>query len=340
MIVEALAKIVNSVDLSFGESVEVMTEIMEGRSTPAQLGAFLTALKMKGEVADEVAGMASVMRAKSTRIDVADDVIDTCGTGGDGKGTFNVSTAAAFVAAGVGIKVAKHGNRAMSGSSGSADVLEALGIDIQVTPEGMSECIGKTGFGFMFAQGYHPSMRHAAPTRKEIGIPTVFNILGPLTNPAGAKRQLIGVSDKHKGALIANVLKKLGSERAVVVYGEDGLDEITLDGASILWLLESGSIEEHRIRPQDFNLEESSLDVIKVNNAIESADVIRDILNGRVGPARDIVLMNASAALLASGKFKDLETCLVECVKSIDSGLALNVLENCINFRQGAEWHE
>lgn len=337
MIAEALAKIVNSVDLSFGESVEVMTEIMEGRSTPAQLGAFLTALKMKGEVADEVAGMASVMRAKSTRIDVADDVIDTCGTGGDGKGTFNVSTAAAFVAAGAGIKVAKHGNRAMSGSSGSADVLEALGIDIQIASEGMSECIGKTGFGFMFAQGYHPSMRHAAPTRKEIGIPTVFNILGPLTNPAGAKRQLIGVSDKNKGALIADVLKKLGSERAVVVYGEDGLDEITLDGASILWLLESGSIEEHRIRPQDFNLEESSLDVIKVNNAIESADVIRGILNGRVGPARDIVLMNASAALLASGKFKDLETCLVECVKSIDSGFALNVLENCINFRQSAE---
>ena len=337
MIEKAIAKIVNTVDLSFGESVEVMTEIMEGRSTPAQLGAFLTALKMKGEVADEVAGMASVMRAKSTRIDVPDDVIDTCGTGGDGKGTFNVSTAAAFVAAGAGIKVAKHGNRAMSGSTGSADVLEALGIDIQITSEGVAECIGKTGFGFMFAQGYHPSMRHAAPTRKEIGVPTVFNILGPLTNPAGAKRQLIGVSDKHKGALIADVLKKLGSERAVVVSGEDGLDEITLDGASILWLLESGSIEEHRIRPQDFNLEESTLDVIKVNNAIESADVIRDILNGRVGPARDIVLMNASAALLASGRFKDLETCLVECVRSIDCGLALNVLENCINYRQGPE---
>ena len=235
MIKEYISKLVQGEDLSFKESIDVMTQIMEGESTPAQLGSVLSALALKGETVDEVAGMASVMRDKSTKVVASGDLVDTCGTGGDGLRTFNISTASAFVCAGHGAKVAKHGNRAMSGKTGSADVLEALGAGINLSPESVSECLFMTGFGFIFAQGFHPSMKYAAGPRKEIGIRTVFNILGPLTNPAGAKRQVIGVADESVGELMANVLGKLGSERALIIHGGDGLDEITITQNSTVW---------------------------------------------------------------------------------------------------------
>ena len=254
MITSLIEKLVQKENLSFEESVSAMTLIMEGEATPSQFGSLITALRMKGETVDEVSGMASVMRAMSLHVDTENDLVDTCGTGGDGFGTFNVSTAAAFVAVGAGIQVAKHGNRAMSSKSGSADVLEALGVNIQLTPQQISNCITETGFGFMFAQSFHPSMKYAAGPRREMGIRTVFNILGPLTNPAGAARQVVGVADPSVGELMANVLGKLGTEKALVVHGDDGLDEITISTSSTVWELEAGKVRSYQIKPEDFDL--------------------------------------------------------------------------------------
>ena len=242
MIVNLIEKLVQKKDLTFDESKSAMTLIMEGEASPSQFGSLITALRMKGETVDEVSGMASVMRSMSLHVQSENDLIDTCGTGGDGFGTFNISTAAAFVAAGAGQKIAKHGNRAMSSKSGSADVLEALGVNIQLHPEQISKCIEETGFGFMFAQSFHPSMKYAAGPRREMGIRTVFNLLGPLTNPAGAARQVIGVADPSIGELMAKVLGRLGSEKALVVHGDDGLDEITISTSSTVWELERGHV--------------------------------------------------------------------------------------------------
>ena len=237
-----LEKISSNVDLTYEEAADAMQLIMSGESTAAQFGSFVTGLRMKGETVDEIAGMASVMRKMALSVNYDNDLLDTCGTGGDGLGTFNISTAAAFVSAGIGIKIAKHGNRAMSSHTGSADVLESLGININLTPDQVSECIKISNFGFMFAQGFHPAMKHAGPPRREIGIRTVFNILGPLTNPAGAQKQLIGVSDPKVGNIIAQSLKRLGSEAALIVHGNDGLDEITLSDFSQIWILKNGEI--------------------------------------------------------------------------------------------------
>jgi len=298
MIVNLIEKLVQKKDLTFDESKSAMTLIMEGEASPSQFGSLITALRMKGETVDEVSGMASVMRSMSLHVQSENDLIDTCGTGGDGFGTFNISTAAAFVAAGAGQKIAKHGNRAMSSKSGSADVLEALGVNIQLLPEQISKCIEETGFGFMFAQSFHPSMKYAAGPRREMGIRTVFNLLGPLTNPAGAARQVIGVADPSIGELMAKALGKLGSEKALVVHGDDGLDEITISTSSTVWELERGHVKKYQIRPQDFGLAVSSLDQIKADNAIESATLIRTVLAGEKSAARDIVLLNAGASLL------------------------------------------
>lgn len=332
MIADALANLIESKDISFKDSSEVMTEIMEGEATSAQVGGFLTALRMKGETAEEVAGMATVMKSKSLKLEISQDVVDTCGTGGDGLSTFNISTASAFVVAGAGVKVAKHGNRAMSSKTGSADVLESLGININMSPPEIVECINQTGFGFMFAQGFHPAMKHAAGPRRELAIPTVFNILGPLTNPANAKRQVIGASDGSKGKLMAQVLVKLGSIKAVVVHGDDGLDEATVSGESTIWIVNSGSVEERKISPTEFGIPVSKLDSLRVSDSDESATMINDVLRGGKGPARDVVLINSALALYVASDSDDIQKFIEISRESLDSGSALSVLERYKDF--------
>ena len=332
MITDALVQLIESRDITFEDSREVMEEIMEGGTTPAQIGAFLTALRMKGETAEEVAGMASVMRSKALKLDIAGDVVDTCGTGGDGLETFNISTASAFVVAGSGIKVAKHGNRAMSSKTGSADVLESLGVNIDMSPDNVAKCINRTGFGFMFAQGFHPAMRYVAGARRELAIPTVFNMLGPLTNPAGASRQVIGVSDSSKGELMGQVLARLGSVKAAIVHGDDGLDEVTVSGESSMWLVQSGFVEKRRISPSLFGMPVSRLEDLKVKDAEGSAKIIKDVLTGVKGPARDVVLLNSAVALYVASDKDDIQEFLEVAVKSLDSGSAMTVLERCKQF--------
>ena len=278
-----LEKISSNVDLTYEEAADAMQLIMSGESTAAQFGSFVTGLRMKGETVDEIAGMASVMRKMALSVNYDNDLLDTCGTGGDGLGTFNISTAAAFVSAGIGIKIAKHGNRAMSSHTGSADVLESLGININLTPDQVSECIKISNFGFMFAQGFHPAMKHAGPPRREIGIRTVFNILGPLTNPAGAQKQLIGVSDPKVGNIIAQSLKRLGSEAALIVHGNDGLDEITLSDFSQIWILKNGEISCEKFYPESLGVNIQSLSKLQVNNSEESAQMIESVLDGIQG---------------------------------------------------------
>ena len=271
MIQDAIQMLVDGESLSADQATAAMNEIMTGEATPAQVGSFLTALRMKGETVDEIAGMARVMREKSLHVSVDGPVVDTCGTGGDGSGSFNISTTAAFVVAGAGVTVAKHGNRAMSGSTGSADVLESLGVKIALSPESVARCLNEVGFGFMFAQGYHPSMRFVAGPRREIGIRTVFNILGPLTNPAGADRQVIGIADPSMADRMARVLGQLGSRKALVVHGSDGMDEITITGPSTVWQLENGEVTEFEVSPGDLGLSISSADSIQATSAEHSA---------------------------------------------------------------------
>ena len=328
MIAETLRKLIEFKDITFHDACNMMSEIMEGRATDAQLGALLSALKMKGETAEEVAGMATVMRNKSLKLEIEGDVVDTCGTGGDGLSTFNISAASAFVVAGAGIKVAKHGNRAMSSNTGSADVLESLGININLPPHDVSECIKQTGFGFMFAQEHHPAMKYASGPRREMAIPTVFNILGPLTNPANAKRQVIGVSDASRGKLIAEVLARLGAIKAVVVHGNDGLDEATVSEESTIWISNNSSVVEQQISPEEFNIPVSNLKELKVSNADESANIINKVLNGMEGPARDIVLINSALALYVASSSENIVEFIDVARESLDSGAALAVFEN------------
>ena len=334
MIKESINKLVSGINLTFEESEYAMNEIMEGEATPAQFGAFVVALKLKGESVDEVAGMASSMRAKSLKVDMpGDDLLDTCGTGGDYSETFNISTVSAFVASGAGAKVAKHGNRAMSGSSGSADVLESLGAQITLGPDKVKRCIEDSGFGFMFAQNFHPSMKFAASPRREIAIPTVFNILGPLTNPAGASNQMIGVSNPSVGELMANVLRRLGTKRAVIVHGKDGLDEITVSEDSILWILDDSGIVKMEISPEEFGFSKSPIESIRVKDSAESALIIRNILSGsEQGPARNIVIMNSAVALFCLGIVPDIQNGIRESIRSIDSGEALGRLEKYVEL--------
>ena len=331
---DLIQKLIDGKNLTFEESKIAMNHIMEGTSTEAQFGAFVTSLRIKGETVDEVAGMASVMRDKSLKVNVDGVLLDTCGTGGDGKNTFNISTGAAFVVAGLGVKIAKHGNRAMSGSTGSADVLEQLGANINLSPESVGRLINDAGFGFMFAQGFHPSMKFAAGPRREIGIRTVFNILGPLTNPAGATNQLIGVSDSTVGELMASVLAKLGVARALVVHGDDGLDEVTTATTSTAWLLESGKVSEFSINPEDLGFSLGDLDLIRADDPIQSANMIESVLKGDRGPDRDIVLLNAAAALYAAGLEPDIEHGIKSSEFSIDSGKAIGKLKEFVDLSQ------
>ena len=337
MIREAIEVVVSGDSLSMEVAAQAMNEIMSGEATPAQFGAFVTALRLKGETVDEIAGMAQVMRQHSLRVELDGTLVDTCGTGGDGSSTFNISTTAAFVAAGAGAKVAKHGNRAMSGSSGSADVLEALGANIALSPESVARCINDTGFGFMFAQGFHPSMRFAAGPRREIGIRTVFNILGPLTNPAGAGAQVIGVADASMAAKMAQALSRLGSRRSLVVHGNDGLDEITIAESTQVWELNEGAVTEYSVSPEDLGFGKSPLSEVQVSDAEGSARLLRDVLNGNAGAARDITLLNAAAALLAGGQVKNLQDGVAAAARSIDEGSAKSRMEAFIALSQSLD---
>lgn len=328
---EAIAKVIEGADLSRGEMTDAMNQIMSGEATDAQIGAFLIALRVKGECVDEIAGAASVMREKATPIATKHDVIvDTCGTGGDHSGTFNISTTAAFVAAGAGLCVAKHGNRAATSQSGSADVLSALGVNIEASPETVSRCLDDVGIGFLFAISLHGAMKYAIGPRREIGARTIFNALGPLSNPAGAKRQVVGVYSAALTETLAGVLGTLGSERAFVVHGSDGLDEMTLTGPTRVSELKKGSVSTYNVSPGDFGLAQASADVLKGGDADYNAEITRSILNGEEGPRRDIVLLNAAAAIVAGGKAGDLNEGVQVAAEVIDSGKALEKLEGLV----------
>ncbi|MDP6070232.1 MAG: anthranilate phosphoribosyltransferase [SAR202 cluster bacterium] len=337
MIREAIDAVVDGKSLSLEQAADAMNEIMSGDATPAQFGAFVTALRIKGETADEIAGMARVMREKSLHVDVDGLVVDTCGTGGDGSGSFNISTTAALVVAGAGVKVAKHGNRAMSGATGSADVLEALGVKIDLSPEGVSRCLDEAGFGFMFAQRYHPSMRFAAGPRREIGIRTVFNILGPLTNPANARRQVIGVADPAMAERMARVLGLLGSEHALVVHGADGLDELTLSGPSQVWELRGNDVNSYEVTPESVGLSRADADALQAPTVERSAEIAKGVLDGRAGPTRDVVVLNAAAALYAAGAADSLGDGVQLAGKSIDNGDAARGLDALAPLSQSLE---
>jgi len=334
MIREAIATVVSGSSLTMEEAASVMEEIMEGKVTPAQLGAFVTALRIKGESAEEIAGLASVMRAKAIRVIIAKPVIDVVGTGGDNSNTFNISTAAAFVAAGAGLKVAKHNNRAMSSQCGSTDVLEALGIKIDLNAEQVQRCVQEVGIGFMFAPIFHPTMKYAAAPRREIGIRTVFNILGPLTNPAHTEAQVTGVADGSLVEKLALVLQNLGCHHALVVHGEDGLDEITITGKTLVCELKDGGIVRYSISPEDFGLSKASLDSLRGGTISENAALLRSILAGASGPQRDVVLMNAAAALVVGDSAPSLQEGLDLAREVLDSGRALAKLKQLIKLSQ------
>ena len=332
MIKEAIKKLVEGQSLSQDEASAVMEEIMAGEATPAQFGAFVTSLRLKGETADEIVGLALVMRARAVPVSTTRPVVDTCGTGGDGAGTFNISTAAAFVAAAAGLNVAKHGNRAMSSQCGSADVLEALGVRIDLDATQVGRCLEEVGIGFMFAPLFHPAMKYAAAPRREIGIRTVFNILGPLTNPAGASAQVIGVADGSLGGKIATVLKGLGSRHALVVHGDDGLDEITVCQSSQVWELKDGAVKSYNVAPEDFGLSRAEEGSLSGGIATVNAALLRAVLESTPGPRRDAVLLNAAAALVAGDSAASLKEGVSLARKALDSGSALAKLEELIEF--------
>jgi anthranilate phosphoribosyltransferase len=333
MIRDAVAKAVNMEDLNESEMMDVMSEVMEGRATPAQIAAFITALRMKGETVAEVTGAARIMRQKAVRIDARSSVIvDTCGTGGDGSHTFNISTTAAFVAAAAGLTVAKHGNRAVSSGCGSADVLEALGVNIDAAPEIVEECVQQIGIGFLFAPRLHGAMKYAIGPRREIGIRTIFNMLGPLTNPAGATCQLIGVYDPKLTEMFAGVLKNLGTRRAFVVHGADGLDEATVTGETRVSELRDGLIRTYNINPLDFMDDYDSIEALRGGDASVNARITTDVLTGKDGACRRIVLLNAALAIMAADKAETLGEGIGIAAGAIDSGAAWKKLQALIEL--------
>ncbi len=330
MIREAIAALVEGRDLTSDEAAQAMSEIMDGETTPAQIGAFLTALRTKGETLDEIVGMARVMRERSLRVDVQGPVVDTCGTGGDSSGSFNISTTVGLTLAGAGVKVAKHGNRAASGTTGSADVLEHLGVKIDLGPEGVKRCIEEVGFGFMFAQTFHPAMRFAAAPRREIGIRTIFNTLGPLMNPAGASTQVFGMADPGLAEVIAQFLDTKGAGHALIVHGQDGLDEISLAAPTDVWELKEGAVSSYTVTPDDFGLDGVDNDSLRVASVAESASTLRAVLGGSPGPARNVVLANAAGALLAADRAANLKEGVELAAAAIDDGHASAALESLI----------
>lgn len=333
IIQEALAKLLNHQDLDTQQMEEVMYQIMQGEATPSQIAGFVIALRMKGESVNELAAAAKVMRNLSSKVEVGlEDLVDTCGTGGDGSKTFNISTAAAIVAASAGVNIAKHGNRSVSSKSGSADVLEALGVRLDLEPEQVARCVQEIGIGFMFAPMHHSSMRHAAAPRKELAVRTLFNLLGPLTNPAGAKRQVMGVFDSAWLEPIAHVLKSLGAEKALVVHADDGLDELSIAAASQVCELSKGNIKTYQVTPEELGLARSSLDEIQVEDVTQSAAIIKNVLQGKPGAAAEIVALNAGAAIYVADKADSLEQGVALAQERIRSGAAKEKLDQLIMF--------
>jgi anthranilate phosphoribosyltransferase len=346
IITEAIRALVDRRDLTRIEAAAAMEAIMSGAATGAQIGAFLTALRMKGETVEELIGFAQVMRQKVVRIRArGDDVaglsgtdremlIDTCGTGGDATGTFNVSTATAFVVAGAGLRVAKHGNRSVSSLCGSADVVETLGISLDLSPDAVARCIDEVGIGFLYAPLLHTAMKHVMPARREMGVRTVFNMLGPLTNPAAANAQIIGVYSAALTEPLARVLAELGTVRAFVVHGADNLDEISNTGESRVSEVREGMVRTYSVRPEDFGMPRASIKDLQGGDREQNAEIIRGVLGGEAGPRRDIVLMNAAAALVAGARARDLKEGVAVAAQSIDSHAARGKLEALIALSQ------
>lgn len=336
---QALNKLVNRIDLSTDEMISVMRDVMTGAATQAQIGGFLVALRMKGETIDEITGAAMVMRELATGVDIqVDNLVDTCGTGGDGANLFNVSTASAFVVAAAGGRVAKHGNRSVSSSTGSADVLEAAGIKLDITPEQVALCVREIGVGFMFAPAHHSAMKHAIGPRKELALRTIFNMLGPITNPAGVKRQVVGVFNAALCKPLAEVLGRLGSEHVLVVHAKDGLDEISIASETHVAELKQGVVTEYQIKPEDFGLKSQSLIGLTVSNAQESLDLINDALSKRRGEhaqkAADVIALNAGAAIYVSGITDNLQDGIEMARDAIGSGLAAEKMRELAAFTQ------
>ncbi|GAW90992.1 bifunctional glutamine amidotransferase/anthranilate phosphoribosyltransferase [Calderihabitans maritimus] len=334
---DILEKLVNGIDLSEEEAQETMERIMEGKATPSQIASFLTALRIKGETVEEITGFARTMRAKAERVEVdISGLVDTCGTGGDGRNTFNISTTAAFVVAGAGLPVAKHGNRSVSSRCGSADVLESLGVNIDMAPSQVARCLKEVGVGFLFAPRFHGAMKYAVQPRREIGIRTVFNILGPLTNPAGAQAQVVGVFHPDLTEVMAQVLQRLGCRRAFVVHGTDGLDEVTLTGPSKITRLEGDEISTFFLEPEEVGLERGRLEDIQGGSAEINAAIARQVLEGRPGPCRDVVLLNAAFGLMAGGLVDTVREGIALAAESIDSGAARQKLLDLIEFSRSS----
>ncbi|MCL6459627.1 MAG: anthranilate phosphoribosyltransferase [Gorillibacterium sp.] len=328
---EAIFRVADGKDLTRAEARHVMADIMEGRATEAQIASLVTALRMKGETADEIAGFAEIMRLKANPVSTERaNLLDTCGTGGDGADTFNISTASAIVAAAGGIRVAKHGNRAMSSKSGSADVLEALGVNIQLTGAQAAQCLDQIGICFLFAQNYHQSMKYAAVPRREIGIRTVFNLLGPLTNPAGADRQLLGVFDRSKTQLIAEVMRSLGLHRGLVVGSYDGLDEISLSAPTQLTELKDGEIINYIVTSEELGLASYPLSAVRGGDAAVNAEIIRSVFLGASGACRDIILANAGACFYVAGRSNTLSEGVAQATAIVDSRKAAHKLQQLI----------
>jgi anthranilate phosphoribosyltransferase len=325
-----IGKIATGESLSRDEAAHAFDKMMSGEATPAQMGGLLMALRIRGETVEEITGAVTTMRAKMLRVEAPEDAIDVVGTGGDAAGSYNISTCAAFIVAGAGVPVAKHGNRALSSRSGAADVLVALGVNIELTPEKIAQCIREAGIGFMFAPAHHPAMKHVGPARVELGTRTIFNLLGPLSNPAGVKRQMVGVFARPWVEPLAHVLGALGCERAWVVHGSDGLDEITTSGPTSVASLEDGKVTTFEITPEDADLKRATTADLKGADAAHNAQALRAVLDGKPGPFRDIAILNAAATLVVAGKAKNIKEGAQLATKSVDSGEAKKRLDRLV----------
>jgi anthranilate phosphoribosyltransferase len=334
---EAIKKVISREDLTEDEMHSVMNDIMTGNATDAQIGGFLVGLSMKGETIDEIVAAAKVMRALATGVKISKPkhLVDTCGTGGDSSGLFNVSTASAFVVASAGGQVAKHGNRSISSKSGSADVLETAGVNLDMSPETISNCVEKIGVGFMFAPAHHSAMKYAIGPRRELAVRTIFNVLGPLTNPAGAPSQVMGVYHKDLVEPIAYALKNLGSSHVMVVHSNDGLDEISIAGSTYVAELKNGTVETYSISPSDFDMQQTNLDAICVEDADASLKLIQEALDGQEGPAKDIIALNAGAAIYVSGLANSLKDGVKKAQEILSSGAAHQKLDDLVRMSTG-----
>lgn len=326
-----IAKAATGAALTREEAARGFDRMMSGEATPSQMGGLLMALRVRGETVEEITGAVTVMREKMLRVAAPTDAIDVVGTGGDASGSFNISTCAAFIVAGAGIPVAKHGNRALSSRSGAADVLGALGVKIELSPEAVARCISEAGIGFMFAPAHHPAMKNVGPTRVELGTRTIFNLLGPLSNPAGVRRQMVGVFSRQWVEPLAQVLKNLGSEAAWVVHGSDGLDEITIAGPTHVAALDRGEVRSFTISPEDVGLTTVKPEALRGGDAKENAQALLDVLKGKKGPYRDVAILNAAAGLIVAGRAKDLTHAVALATKSVDSGEAEGRLDRLIS---------